>query len=62
MHGVEFLPQCLICVKTLSYSAVKLSLVMRHLVTNQFEEKEQDENYFQRLERMQKDNALSRLA
>ena len=35
--------------KTLSNSAMKPSLLKRHLVTNHIEEKEQDESYFQRL-------------
>ena len=35
--------------KTLSNSAMKPSLLKRHLVTNHVEEKEQDESYFQRL-------------
>ena len=47
--GGEFLPLCVICVKTLSNAAVKPSFFKRHLVTNQVKEKELDENYFQRL-------------
>ena len=48
-HGGESLPQYVICMKTLSNSAMKPSLLKRHLVTNHVEEKEQDESYFQRL-------------
>ena len=48
-HERESLPQCVICVKTLSNSAVKPSLLKRHLVTYHVKEKEQDESYFQRL-------------
>ena len=48
-QGGESLPQCVICLKTLSSSAMKPSLLKLHLVTNHVEEKEQDESYFQRL-------------
>ena len=48
-HGGESLPQCVICMKILSNSAMKPSLLKRHLGTNHVEEKEQDESYFQRL-------------
>ena len=48
-RGEESLPQCVICMKTLSKSATKPSLLMRHLVTNHVKEKKQDESNFQRL-------------
>ena len=40
--GEESLPQCVICMKTLSNSAVKPSLLKLHLVTNHVEEKERE--------------------
>ena len=48
-HGGESLPQYVICMKTLSNSAMKPSLLKLHLATNHVKEKEQDESYFQRL-------------
>ena len=48
-RGEESLPQRVICIKTLSRSATKPSLLKRHLVTNHVKEKEQDESNFQRL-------------
>ena len=49
-HGGESLPQCVICMKALFYSAVKPSCFKRHFVTNHVKEKEQDESCFQRLD------------
>ena len=40
--GEESLPQCVICMKTLSNSAVKPSLLKLHLVTNHVEEKKRE--------------------
>ena len=48
-RGGESLPQCVICIKTLSNSAMKPSLLKGCLVTNHVKEKEQDKSYFQRL-------------
>ena len=48
-HGGKSLPQHVICMKTLSNSAMKPSLLKSHLATNHVKEKEQDESYFQRL-------------
>ena len=48
-HGGESLPQCVICMKTLSNSTMKPSLLKLHLATNHVKEKEQDESYFQQL-------------
>ena len=59
-HGGESLPQCVVCMKTLSYSAMKPSLFKRHLVTNHVKEKEQDESYFQRLGKIAKRQRLDK--
>ena len=48
-HEGESLPQCVICMKTISNSAMKPSLLKRQLVTNDVKEKDQDESHFQRL-------------
>ena len=48
-RGGESLPQCVICMKTLSKSATQPSLLKRHLVTNHVKEKEQDKSNFRRL-------------
>ena len=48
-HNGEALPQCVICLKTLAYSAMKPSLLQRHLHTNYSDKKNRDESYFQRL-------------
>ena len=48
-RGGESLPQCVICMKTLSKSATKPSLLKRHFVTNHVKEKKQDESNFQQL-------------
>ena len=48
-RGRESLPQCAICIKTLSKSATKPSLLKRHLERNHVKEKEQDKSDFQRL-------------
>ena len=46
-HRGECLPQCMICMKTLSNSAMKPSLLKRHLESNHSDKKDRD--YFQRL-------------
>ena len=38
-HGGEYLPYCLVCMKTLSNGAVKPNLLKRHLDSNQSEKK-----------------------
>ena len=48
-HNGEALPQCVICMKTLANSAVKPSLLQRHLHTNHSDKKDRDKSYFQRL-------------
>ena len=48
-HRGECLRQCVICIKTLSNSAMKLSLLKRHLESNHSDKKDRDKSYFQRL-------------
>ena len=48
-HRGECLPQCVICMKTLSNSAMKPSLLKRHLESNYSDKKDRDKSYFQRL-------------
>ena len=48
-HNGEALPQCVVCMKTLANSAMKPSLLQRHLHTNHSDNKDRDESYFQRL-------------
>ena len=48
-HRRECLPQCVICIKILSNSAIKPSLLMRHLESNHSDKKDRDKSYFQRL-------------
>ena len=48
-HRGECLPQCVVCMKTLSNSAMKPSLLKRHLESNHSDKKNRDKSYFQRL-------------
>jgi len=48
-HRGEVLPQCVVCMKTLSNASMKPSLLQRHLRTNHADKKNQDQSYFQRL-------------
>ena len=48
-HNGEALSQCVICIKTLANSAMKPSLLQRHLHTNRSDKKGRDKSYFQRL-------------
>ena len=48
-HRGECLPQCVICMKTLSNSAMKPSLLKRHLESNHSDKKDRDKSYFQKL-------------
>ena len=48
-HGGKCLPQCVLCMKTLSNAAMKPSLLKRHLVSNHAEKKGKDRSYFERL-------------
>ena len=48
-HRGECLPQCVICMKTLSNSAMKPSLLKRHLESKHSDKKDRDKGYFQRL-------------
>ncbi|XP_068209161.1 zinc finger BED domain-containing protein 5-like [Palaemon carinicauda] len=47
-HG-EVLPQCVVCMKSLSNAAMKPSLLKHHLETNHVDKKDRDQSYFQRL-------------
>ncbi|XP_077965569.1 zinc finger BED domain-containing protein 5-like, partial [Styela clava] len=48
-HNGEVLPQCVVCMKTLANSAMKPSLLQRHLDTNHPDKKDRNESFFQRL-------------
>ena len=48
-HRGECLPQCVICIKTLSNSAMKPSLLKRHLESNHSDKKNRGKSYFERL-------------
>ena len=45
----ESVPQCVVCMKTLSNASMKPSLLQRHLQTNHPNKKDRDPNYFKRL-------------
>jgi len=45
-HGGECLPQCALCMKTLSNATMKPSLLKRHLELNHAEKKEQKSKLF----------------
>ena len=46
-HSGECLPQCVICMKTLSNAAMKPSLLKWHLESNHAEKKDKDQSYFE---------------
>ena len=48
-HGGECLPQCVLCMKTLSNASMKPSLLKRHLESKHAEKKNRDQSYFERL-------------
>ena len=48
-HNAEILPQCVVCLKTLCNTAMKLSLLKRHLERNHPNKMIADKSYFQRL-------------
>ena len=48
-HRGECLPQCEICMKTLSNSVMKSSLLKHHLESNHSDKKDRAKSYFQRL-------------
>ena len=48
-HGGECLPQCVLCIRTLSNAAMKPSLLNRHLVSNNAEKQDKDRSNFERL-------------
>ena len=53
----ESVPQCVMCMKTLSNASMKPSLLQRHLQSNHQDKKDCDSNYyFRRLEEMRKNN------
>ena len=52
----ESVPQCGMCMKTLSSASMKPSLLQRHLQTNHANKKDHDFNYFRRLEEIRKNN------
>ena len=45
----ESVPQCVVCMKTLSNASMKPSLLQRHLQTNHPNKKDRNPNYFKRL-------------
>ena len=47
-HGGDTLPQCVICMKTLSNAALKPSLLKRRLVSNHADKMDRDKSYFER--------------
>ena len=47
-HRGDYLPQCVVCMKTLSNGAMKPSLLKRHLESNH-PEKDRNKSYFERL-------------
>ncbi|XP_078487698.1 zinc finger BED domain-containing protein 5-like [Ciona intestinalis] len=48
-HQGEDLPQCVVCMKTLSNGAMKPSLLKRHLESNHPEKNDRNQSYFERL-------------
>ena len=44
----ESVPQCVVCMKTLSNASMKPSLLQRHLQTNHPNKKDRNPNYFKR--------------
>ncbi|XP_029637972.1 SCAN domain-containing protein 3-like [Octopus sinensis] len=48
-RGGKALPQCVLCMKSISNAAMKPSLLKRHLETNHMDKKDRDQGYFQRL-------------
>ena len=43
------MPQCVVCMKTLSNALIKPSVLQCHLQTNHPDKKDRDSNYFKRL-------------
>jgi len=50
LHRGEYLPQCIVCMKTLSNGAMKPSLSKRHLESTHPDKKDKNESYFERLD------------
>ena len=56
----ESVPQCVVCIKTLSNASIKTSLLQRHLQTNHLDKKDRGLNYFKRLEEKAKKQRLNK--
>ena len=54
------MPQCVVCIKTLSNASIKTSLLQRHLQTNHLDKKDRGLNYFKRLEEKAKKQRLNK--
>ena len=54
------MPQCVVCMKTLSNASIKPSLLQRHLQTNHPDKKDRDPNYFKRLGKNAKKQRLDK--
>ena len=48
-HREESLPQCVICIKTLSNAALKPTLLKRHLESNHADKMNRNKSYFEQL-------------
>ena len=48
-HNGESLPQCVVCMKTLSNVVMKPSFLRRHLESNHADKKNRDKSHFERL-------------
>nr|XP_039255363.1 zinc finger BED domain-containing protein 5-like [Styela clava] len=59
-HKGKVLPQCVVCMKTLSNASMKPSLLLRHLRTNHADRKNRDLSYFRRLAEQMKRHRLDR--
>ena len=59
-HGGECLPQCVLCMKTLSNAAMKPRLLKRHLESSHAEKKNKDQSYFEGLGKKAKRQRLDK--
>lgn len=48
-RGGEVVPQCVLCMRTLSNASMKPSLLQRHLLSNHSDKKDKDPDYFRRM-------------
>ena len=55
------MPQCVVCMKTLSNASIEPSLLQRHLQTNHPDKKARDPNYFKRLGENAKKQRLDKM-